>query len=155
MRPVGHYAGGFAVIFQSVPENRYFKDAIIHTRGVSVETRPLQDIMDIVTFHDNENSTAFSFNSSIGRAFSGIGRIASDFDLLLASNPKFLSGAIQDKREKCDHHRPKGDDVVMASVVPNISEKPEDRFMHGGAGIIAGIIFGACFLAYQYARGRL
>lgn len=30
-----------------------------------------------------------------------------------------------------------------------------DRFTHGGAGILAGIIVGAVFLAYQYASGRL
>lgn len=31
----------------------------------------------------------------------------------------------------------------------------EDRMMHGGGGIIAGIIFGIIFLAYQYYHGNL
>jgi hypothetical protein len=58
----------------------------------------------------------------------------------------------QGERENSNCDAAKRRDIVVASIIPKESDGTENRLMHGGAGIIAGIIFGACFLAYQYAR---
>lgn len=79
----------------------------------------------------------------------------SESNLLLASLPQFQSGTPESEREDGHCDRGKGIDVIVGCVDPDKFQEPEDRFMHGGAGLIAGIIFGIIFIAYQYARKRI
>lgn len=78
-----------------------------------------------------------------------------DGGLFLGSQPESVSGTIENVGESGYRKSAESNDVVVVDVAPNDVNASEDRFMHGGAGIISGIIFGAVFLAYQYARGKL
>ena len=91
----------------------------------------------------------------IGGLFGCICGLIGDGDLLLASLPQFQSGTPESEREYGHSDRRKCVDVIVVCVDPDKSQEPEDRFMHGGAGLIAGIIFGVIFIAYQYARKRI
>jgi hypothetical protein len=106
----------------------------------------------LVFFALNEKVLSNNMNVGPQLPFGGAFQV---FQLPFAGLPQFISGPIQNIGEQGDQNGAKRYDVVVAGIVPDAPDKPENRFMHGGAGIIAGIIFGICFLAYQYARGRL
>jgi hypothetical protein len=85
-------------------------------------------------------------------ALSGTFRVAQSS---ISDFPHFLSGQSQGQSEDRDHNGAKGVDIVVARVDPDEIQPPPDRLMHGGAGLIAGLIIGGLILAYQYARGEL
>jgi hypothetical protein len=67
----------------------------------------------------------------------------------IASLPKPTIGPLQSESEQGDHHRSKSDDVVVGGIAPNEFKQSEDRFMHGGARLIAGLIVAGLFLAHN------
>ena len=69
------------------------------------------------------------------------------FQLPFTGFPELVGGSVQDIGEYRDQNGAKRDDVVVAGIVPKRSDKADCTFMHGGAGVFAGIVLYICLLA--------
>jgi hypothetical protein len=81
--------------------------------------------------------------------------IFGEFPLVFASDPELVGRTEQNIGKNSYRDGADGNDVVVRSIVPNENRDPENRLMHGGAGMILGLIFAVCFITYQYAKGRI